>query len=319
MSHKRLPSADLRSYVNESAQPALSIKCLETVLCDTPESHGEFEWKDLPEPSPSVSLFCMPWDDPLQHDYLCSLPHPLTVELFYEHVIKHAAGENETDNEQRSEGWHRARAFSITASQFGSAVGHNKYQSRPALYRHKLHPHLNPLSSPFAQWGVDHEEHAEEAFRVFLERKIGGMFTIEHPNLFKHKDAPWVGCSHDGVLYRRENECDVVELIEYKAPAYYRNKVGHPYVKDPFNIPRSYLDQIQGTLWLMRNFDVVRGGRTAERCWFVVWQPHALYVTHIPFMKEYADALMKSVYDFHSKEFIPGCIEEVHKVQKNKK
>ena len=314
--HKRLPSADLMSYVNESAKPALSVDCLKTVICDTPESHGEFEWKDLPEPIPSVSLFCMPWDDPLQHDYLCSLPHPLTTELFYTHIVQHNADENEEKNEQRSEGWHRARAFCITASQFGSAVGHNKYQSKPALYRHKLHPHLNPLSSPFAQWGVDHEAHAEEAFKVFLERRIGGMFSIEHPNLFKHKDAPWVSCSPDGVLYRRENERDIVELIEYKAPAYYRNKIGHPYSKDPFNIPRSYLDQIQGTLWLMRNHDVTRGGRTVERCWFVVWQPHALYVTHIPFMKEYADALMKSVYDFHTKEFIPGCIEEVHKIQK---
>lgn len=319
MPHKRLPSADLRSYVKESAQAALSVECLETVLSDTPESHGEFEWQELPEPIPSVSLFCMPWDDPLQHDYLCSLPHPLTPELFYNLIVKRSAEENETDNEQRSEGWHRARAFSITASQFGSAVGHNKYQSRPALYRHKLHPHLNPLSSPYAQWGVDHEGHAEEAFKLFLERKIGGMFTIEHPNLFKHRDAPWVACSPDGVLYRRENECDVVELVEYKAPAYYRNKVGHPYSKDPYNIPRSYLDQIQGTLWLMRNYDVVKGGRTVDRCWFVVWQPHALYVTHIPFMPEYADALMKSVYEFHNKEFVPGCIDEIHKVQKSQK
>jgi putative phage-type endonuclease len=311
--HKRLPSADLRSYVKESAQAALSVDCLATVVCDTPESHGEFEWQELPEPEPSVSLFCMPWDDPLQHDYLCSLP-PLTPELFHTFIVQRDSDDG--DHKQRSEGWHRARAFCITASQFGSAVGHNKYQSRPALYRHKLHPHLNPLSSPYAQWGVEHEKHAEEAFSVFLQRK--GMFTIDHPNLFRHKDAPWVACSPDGVLYRRENERDVVELIEYKAPAYYRNKVGHPYMKDPYNIPRSYLDQIQGTMWLMRNYDVVRGGRTVERCWFVVWQPHALYVTHIPYLEEYAETLMKSVKDFYTMEFIPGCIEEVTKVQKSK-
>jgi putative phage-type endonuclease len=315
MPKKRTQSTDLKSYLKESAHSALSVDCLSTVVCDTPDSHGEFEWKDLPEPEPSVSSFLMPWDDPTQHEYLCSLP-PLTPELFFTYFIQ--TTDTDTEHKQRSEGWHRARAFCITASQFGSAVGHNKYQSRPALYRHKLHPHLNPVSSPFAQWGVDHEPHAEEAFKKFLDdRQV--MHTIDHPNLFKHKDAPWVACSPDGVLYRRENGQDVVELIEYKAPAYYRNKVGHPYSKEAYNIPRSYLDQIQGTMWMMRNYDVVRGGRTVERCWFVVWQPHALYVTHVPYLPKYAEDLMNCVLQFHSKEFIPGCVEEVTKVQKSKK
>lgn len=323
---RQFKSTDFKSYIRESAKPALSIDTLETILTSTPESHSVFEWQELVEP-PKVSCdFRMPWDDPTQFETLDSLPNPLPFELFMERFVKRSRAKckEECEHKQRTPGWHYARAFSITASQFGAAVGHNKYLSRPGLLRSKINPHLHPVESSFAQWGVEHEVHAEEAFRAFLESRSTGLFTIDHPNLLKHEDAPWVACSPDGILTRRETDqdgrhYDVLELIEYKAPAYYRNKVGHPYSKESYNVPRQYMDQIQGTMWLMRNYDVVQGGRSIERCWFVVWQPHALYVTHVPYLEAYAESLMDHVKDFYMKDFVPGCIQEIHKGVESRK
>jgi putative phage-type endonuclease len=312
---KRIKSDDFKSYVDVSAKSALSIECLGTFLTETPESHSEFEHLALVEPPKVSSSYMMPWDDPFNTLYL--LPHPLTLDLFMEHFVKRSREKclEEGTYPQRSDGWHLARAFCITASQFGAAVGHNKYLSRPGLLRSKLHPHQHPVCSSFAEWGVEHEVHAEEAFKAYLDKHAGGLYYIDHPNILKHEDAPWVACSPDGVLIRREGDEEIVELIEYKAPAYYRNHTGHPYKKDPYNIPKQYMDQIQGSMWLMRNYDVIQKGRFVNRCWFVVWQPHALYVTHVPYLERYANTLMESVKEFFMKDFAPGCIEEIHRVQ----
>jgi len=301
--------------VNESAKSALSIECLSTILTSTPEHHSVYEHQELVEPPKVSATFCMPWDNPDEYEAL-DLLEPLSSDLFLERYVKRTREQckQECEYPQRSDGWHKARAFSITASQFGSAVGHNKYLSRPGLLRSKIHPHLHTVTSSYAEWGVQHEVHAEEAFRLFLESRCDGLFSLDHPNLLKHEDAPWVACSPDAILRRRDNG-DVTELVEYKAPAFHRNKVGHPYDKEAYNIPRQYMDQIQGTMWLMRNYDVVTGGRSVERCWFVVWQPHALYVTHIPYLEVYANRLMASVKDFFMKDFIDGCVEEVQKVK----
>lgn len=314
---KRIKSDDFKSYVDVSAKSALSIDCLATLLTETPESHSEFEHLVLVDPPKVSPCFLMPWDDFLQFDRLYSLPCPLSMDSFIEHFVKRSREKclEEGTYPQRSDGWHQARAFCITASQFGAAVGHNKYLSRPKLLQSKVHPHLHPVCSSFAEWGVEHEVHAEEAFKAFLEKQ-GSPFYIDHPNLLKHEDAPWVACSPDGVLTRRENGQEIIELIEYKAPAYYRNHTGHPYAKDPYNVPKQYMDQIQGTMWLMRNYDVIQKGRFVERCWFVVWQPHALYITHVPYLERYANSLMSHVRDFFMNDFAKECISEISRVQR---
>jgi len=292
-----------------------------TEVSQTPESHSEFEWVELAEPPKKVSdePFLMPWDDPTQLQFLVSLPS-ITDQLFFDTFVKRTKEQckEESKHEQRSIGWHKARAFSITASQFASAGGHNRYQSRPAFAKSKIHPHLHIPNSPFIQWGLDHEVHAKEAFEAFLTARAKSMFRIDHPNLLKHEDVPWMACSPDGVLYRSDDEGkEIVELIEFKAPAYYRDKVGHPYSKDPFNIPRHYMDQIQGSMWLIRNHDVIQGGRSIERCWFVVWQPHALHVTHVPYLESYANDLAETVHSFYKTEFEPKAVEMIASIQKS--
>jgi putative phage-type endonuclease len=301
------------------AKNCLGLAMFQTEVSQTPESHSEFEWVELASPKKvSEPPFLMPWDDESQFDFIVSLPS-IDVNVFFDTFVKRTKAQciEESKFEQRSIGWHRARAFCITASQFASAGGHSRYMSRPAYAKSKLHPHLHIPDSPFIQWGVEHEIHAKEAFEAFLTTRVKSLYRIDHPNLLKHEDIPWMACSPDGVLYRKDDEGnEIVELLEFKAPAYYRDKIGHPYSKEPFNIPRHYMDQIQGSMWLMRNHDVIQGGKSIERCWFVVWQPHACYVTHIPYLESYANELAETVHSFYRTEFEPKAIELLTTIQK---
>jgi hypothetical protein len=56
----------------------------------------------------------------------------------------------------------------------------------------------------------------------------------------------------------------------------------------------------------------VRGGSAMKGGWFVVWQPHALYVTYVPYVEEYANRLMEGVHSFYKDEFVPACVEKIN-------
>lgn len=310
-----LKLADLVT-LSETIEPALLIKPFETQLFSTPETHSCFEHNELctNESSSTEAInFKMPWDDPSQLKFLKSI-QPVTPESFETVFVNRTAEQCELEEKcpQRSEEWHKARAFSVTASQYGASVGHNRYMSRPALLRHKLSPHSITFPQHYVKWGVDHEPHAEEAFIEFLKERSTGVFSIDHPGLLKHPSKSWTACSPDGLLRRWVDGVEVVELIEYKAPAYHREKIGHPYSKELYNIPAMYLDQMQGSMWLIRNHDVVRNGSSLVGGWFVVWQPHALHVTYVPYVQEYANYLMENVHSFYKDEFVPACVEKIN-------
>ena len=300
----------------ETLEPALLIKPFKTELFSTPESHSCFEHNELCSDDANSSEavnFKMPWDDPAQLKFLKQI-QPITSETFERVFVDRTLEQclKEQECEQRSEEWHKARAFSVTASQFGASVGHNRYMSRPALLHHKINPQDVKIPQQYIKWGIEHEQHAEEAFVSMLHERSPGMLSIQHPGLLKHPSKPWTACSPDGILRRWENGVEHVELIEYKAPAYHREKLGHPYSKDLYNIPAMYLDQMQGSMWIIRNHDLVRGGSTMKGGWFVVWQPHALYVTYVPYVEDYANRLMEGVHSFYKDEFVPACVEKIN-------
>ena len=301
----------------ENVEPALSIEALKTDVISTPESHCCFEYNELcsdDKYKDEITIFKMPWDDPCHARFIRSIL-PITPDTFIKLFVDRTEEDCKLEGEcpQRSPLWHKARAFSVTASQFGASVGHNRYMSRPALLRNKLAPHEVKFPSQYINWGVDHEVHAEEAFTVFLQERCDTLFSIDHPGLLKHPKSAWTACSPDGILRRYVNGVEQVELIEYKAPAYHRDKVGsHPYSKDTYNIPPMYFDQMQGSMWLIRNYELLRGGSTMKGGWFVVWQPHALSVTYIPFVEAYANNLMEEVKSFFEDDFVPACVEKIN-------
>jgi hypothetical protein len=64
-------------------------------------------------------------------------------------------------------------------------------------------------------------------------------------------------------------------------------------------------------MWLMRNYDVCAHSRTVRGTFFVVWQPHALHITYIPYSETYASALTDKIKKFYFEKLIPSCIQEL--------
>jgi len=308
------------SIVEGGPSSALGFKAFHIQVFSTPEHHSVFEKQDLRDPDESsATTDPRPWESSaapeIKQKAMEIMGDSTDPNRFYTFLCKSEEEcTKDTQYPQRSVGWHNARSFSITGSDFASAVCRNPYKSGRKLLAGKVAPSKDTLSSKFAQWGVDHEVHAEEAFVSVLERTCLSPFNIQHPNMFKHVDAQWIAVSPDGVLTHHDEDGEVVvDLIEYKAPAFYRDAPYFPYRKyeKVGNVPPHYYDQIQGTLWLMRNFDVFTGGRTVRGCYFVVWQPHALSVIYVPYKETYANELAANLRKFYFDKFLPKCIEEL--------
>jgi putative phage-type endonuclease len=296
---------------------ALGFNSFVVQVFNTPEHHSIFEKQELRDPDESlVTADPRPWEaaaGDIRLQAKEAMGDSTDPNRFYTFLNKSEEEcKADTQHPQRSPGWHNARSFSITGSDFASAVCRNPYKSGKKLLEGKVAPSKDSLSSKFAQWGVDHEIHAEEAFLAVLNETCMSPYNLQHPNMFKHVDAQWIAVSPDGVLTHHDEDGEVVvDLIEYKAPAYYRDATFYPYRKHEKegNIPPHYYDQIQGTLWLMRNFDVFPNGRTVRGCYFVVWQPHALSVVYIPYKEVYANSLAEELRKFYFQKFLPGCIK----------
>jgi putative phage-type endonuclease len=154
--------------------------------------------------------------------------------------------EEELKAPQKSEQWLQARKYSITASQFGSAVGTSPYQSPDALVIDKL---WNTFTGNAAtQWGNEHEHHAKETFCQWFSQHINVPFRFIEENLMKFSDEPWMAVSPDGIVqYEMDGQlCE--DLVEFKCPAYYRNAVNHPYAKYTKQTPPHYMSQMQGIM-----------------------------------------------------------------------
>lgn len=294
----------------------LNLKPFETTVYSTPDSHSKFEGADLRDADETlVTVAPKPWEKSAdQETRAAALQYTATPELFFEKVIKKNAEEcaKDTSYPQKSEGWLNARSTAITASDFSSAVCRNPYKSSVKFLGSKVKPSLDSFGSKYTQWGVDHECHADEAFRNVLDKNEAFMYRIDYPNMFKHVDAQWIAVSPDGILnYNDDTGTPRVELIEYKAPAYSRHAAEYPYTKHKGGIPPHYYDQIQGTMWLMRNYDVCPHSRTVTGTFFVVWQPHAMHITFIPYAEEYANELTNKIKKFYFEKLVPSCIQEL--------
>jgi hypothetical protein len=116
-----------------------------------------------------------------------------------------------------------------------------------------------------------------------------------------------LGFSPDALLWNKDRT--EVELIEYKCPAYQRSGPGHPYAaKNSICVPRQYMPQIQGSMHLLRErFPGVR----CVRSWFVVWQAHQFFVTHVPYVPQYAERTVAAGTSFFHERFLPACIDAI--------
>ena len=298
----------------------LGFKAFHVQVFNTPEHHAVYEQAELRDPDepPIDELDHLPWSSGAPKEKreaaLAACSHPLE---FYQKVICKSKEECEKELSfpQKSVGWLNARSYAITGSDFSSVVCRNPYKSSTKFLAGKVGNGVqedNKYAGKYMQWGVDHEKHADEAFREVLDVTCMSPYRIDYPTMFKHVDAQWIAASPDGVLTYHDDDGDVcVELLEYKAPAYARHSPSYPYEKHEGNIPPQYYDQVQGTMWLMRNYDVFPNGRSVKGTYFVVWQPHALSVVYIPYAEEYASRLTSSIKKFYEETFLPECIKEL--------
>ena len=288
----------------------------------TPIAHSAYELTELPTFTPRGPVRSMPWeeDDETFLKFRATLPDIVTPDAMYEHVAKPLL--TGSDAPQRSEGWHLARAFAVTASQFASAANENPSMSKKKLLLSKTYPKANGFQgNAFTEWGTIHECHAEEAFVQFLcERKQTTAATVEggdvhfgdgskltHSALKRDPSKPYIGFSPDALLWNADGT--EVALVEYKCPAYQRSGPGHPYAaKNSLCVPRQYMPQLQGSLQILRAcYPDVK----CVRAWFVVWQAHQFFVTHVPYVDRFASRILDASCTFFQKQFLPACVEAV--------
>jgi len=132
---------------------------------------------------------------------------------------------------QRSIEWLEARqTYYVTASEFATALGHNRYRSRGDLLRVKT-----GLQKPFSG----------NAYTRFGERWEG--YALSRYSIEQYKPLLYYGCVSKTGYPEFGGSPDAVTadgiLIEVKCPV--RRQIV------PGEVPEHYVDQIQGLMWLM--------------------------------------------------------------------
>jgi hypothetical protein len=131
----------------------------------------------------------------------------------------------------------RAPAPRLTGSNFGAAVGHNRFKSPAQLVHDMLYGDFD--GNDATRWGSAHEALAcheyATARRALLDRGGGGggggRFEVTHSGLSVAEDRPWLAVSPDGHV-REGDEEGVVEIkcpfsrrVYQAIPPYYMDQV----------------------------------------------------------------------------------------------
>ena len=268
---------------------------------ETPRHHWPFELDSLPEVQGRLQ-FPMPWesDNISFRAFRAKLPPVITPDSIFSGVVLPALA-LPTGAAQRTPEWHQARAFAVTASSFAGTS-----DNAETLLKTKTYPMRYGFGgNGYTEWGSLHEKHAEEAFVTFLAR-VGHKGELTHPPHLRDPARPYLGFSPDALLWSEAR--DEVELVEYKCPAGRRSGPGHPYSGDKLNIPARYMPQIQGSMQILR---ALHPGVRCVRAWFVVWQPHQFFVTHVPYVDQFASRTVEQARTFFQDRFLPSCVDAV--------
>lgn len=128
--------------------------------------------------------------------------------------------------EQRSEGWYKQREGRLTASDWGTILGLNKYSRPKSVAESKIFPGNGFKGNVATEWGKKYEEVATRTYERRNNTKVIEFGMIPHP------DHDFLGASPDGITE------DGI-MVEIKCP-YRRVITGE--------VPKHYWCQIQGQL-----------------------------------------------------------------------
>lgn len=331
MPPRRAFARPLATDLLPTACVCLGLAPFETLKLSTPESHAQFELSALPPADESEKTKdalaaeggIMPWEQTEEESKKMleeTAKLPLAEDEALAETFKKLSEEREDEKEpeklQRGPEWYKKRRFKLSASQVASVVRKSPFMSRRKLLYSKVYPKAHAYAgNTYTNWGTVHEPHAEEAFEQRFLTPRAGAYLLKHFGFVNGKGRLWFGgFSPDGVLHRRQGEGDAAvtshELVEYKCSAHHRDSDAHPYKKYWKCIPEHYLIQLQYSMHIARQRPQFQG---MERAWFVCWQPHAVHVTHVPYMPEYAASLVEHASDFYHKRFVPACLKALKK------
>ena len=198
---------------------------------------------------------------------------------------------------QGSDRWHRLRSWRITASNFGSVTGSDKFRKSHDLLRNLLWP---VRCESFATlYGSTNEkvslDHLMDWLLVQGYGKIALM--IDEPGSWIPSHMPYTAGSPDGILYECVDAFDDGNallcrriLIEIKTPYKLRTRKcgGDFYPMETMlhgvhiKIPGSYWDQVQGNCYLMGMACIL----------FVVMSPTGYQILTMPYDKEYCQSFL---------------------------
>lgn len=187
---------------------------------------------------------------------------------------------------QRSEEWLQARSGRLTASNFGAAIGHNRYKTARATIASMLWRTFRGNAA--TRWGQEHEDIAARLYESYMIQLRGPehRFETAFPNLIVSLKYPWAGVSPDGFV----RDGDRLGGLEIKCP--FRKRLYD-------FIPAMYYDQIQGTM-----------GFLGLKFWdFVVWTPNFMQIRRVPFDEAYwSQELLPGLEKFYMTQVLPRLV-----------
>ena len=139
--------------------------------------------------------------------------------------------------------WLDARKHRFTGSTAGAGCHQNPYETQDDFLTKKVEQTpMDERGLAMCKWGNDHEDDAEAAFGQMIASQVGkpqknGLtllsWRIQHAGLYicKEPGLGFLGMSPDGILHTTWQKpdgttCKKIELVEYKCPATWRNKIG---------------------------------------------------------------------------------------------
>jgi hypothetical protein len=220
---------------------------------------------------------------------------------------------------------HAFRPGRLTASNFGTAVGHNKYAPPDTLVEDMLWGTV--VSNEAMRYGSMMEPKACEVFEWWTFLLCGGNLHVEHRGLMLACPAlwdphtqtyeGWCGTSPDGIIrpWNRgageagpganlQSETGPAapplpsSLLEIKCPSvnkrtFYSERSGN----ERFGIPHYYYDQIMGICGLQRLPDA----------YFVVHLPDRTQIGWYAFNAPYFDELARGMRHFWFERYLPAA------------
>lgn len=210
--------------------------------------------------------------------------------------------------EQGNEAWFAERRLRVTASIAKSVVTASSNDVKANLVKGKLWE--SPVKAASLEYGHANEAKARQSF----EEKFPNL-TVRESGLWVNSEYPFLAASPDGLLY--DIDLDSHGVLEIKCPM--SLKATHPknfskalskkqmaafcLTEDggevKLNTKHAYYYQVQMQMGVLQR----------AWCFFVVWSPEGMIVNKIVFDKDFFDAMVPVLKDFHCNYLCPEYVE----------